>query len=115
MFRHTLWVVSHVNEAAALEQLLNEHPTFRHFKVVNVAGKNDADEQSENALDKVLNAIGELPEKTSTITISCGSLTTGVTVALGPQSSISKVATVLPPICRPFSAFSRLTKHLTAR
>ena len=81
MFRHTLWVVSHVNEAAALEQLLNEHPIFRHFKVVNVAGKNDADEQSENALDKVLNAIGELPEKTSTITISCGRLTTGVTVA----------------------------------
>jgi len=81
MFRHTLWVVSHVNEAAALEQLLNEHPTFRHFKIVNVAGKNDADEQSENALDKVLNAIGELPEKTSTITISCGRLTTGVTVA----------------------------------
>ena len=81
MFRHTLWVVSHVNEAAALEQLLNEHPTFRHFKVVNVAGKNDTDEQSENALDKVLNAIGELPEKTSTITISCGRLTTGVTVA----------------------------------
>lgn len=81
MFRHTLWVVSHVNEAAALEQLLNEHPTFKHFKVVNVAGKNDADEQSENALDKVLNAIGELPEKTSTITISCGRLTTGVTVA----------------------------------
>ena len=81
MFRHTLWVVSHVNEAAALEQLLNEHPIFKSFKVVNVAGKNDADEQSENALDKVLNAIGELPEKTSTITISCGRLTTGVTVA----------------------------------
>ena len=86
MFRHTLWVVSHVNEAAALEQLLNEHPTFRHFKVVNVAGKNDTDEQSENALDKVLNAIGELPEKTSTITISCGRLTTGVTVA--PWSAV---------------------------
>lgn len=81
MFRHTLWVVSHVNEAAALEQLLNEHPTFRHFNVVNVAGKNDTDEQSENALDKVLNAIGERPENTFTITISCGRLTTGVTVA----------------------------------
>lgn len=81
MFRHTLWVVSHVNEAAALQQLLNEHPIFKSFKVVNVAGKNDADEQSENALDKVLNAIGELPEQTSTITISCGRLTTGVTVA----------------------------------
>ena len=54
MFRHTLWVVSHVNEAAALEQLLNEHPTFKRFKVVNVAGKNDSDEQNENALDNFL-------------------------------------------------------------
>lgn len=86
MFRHTLWVVSHVNEAAALEQLLCEHNTFKHFTVVNVAGKNDTDELSDNALDKVLNAIGELPEKTSTITISCGRLTTGVTVA--PWSAV---------------------------
>ena len=81
MFRHTLWVVSHVNEAAALEQLLKEHKIFRHFDVVNVAGRNETDEQNENALDKVLKAIGDNPEKTSTITISCGRLTTGVTVA----------------------------------
>lgn len=80
-FRHTLWVVSHVNEAAALEQLLKEHKIFRRFNVVNVAGKSDTDEQNENALDKVLKAIGDNPEKTSTITISCGRLTTGVTVA----------------------------------
>ncbi len=81
MFRHTLWVVSHVNEAAALEHMLKEHKTFRRFDVVNVAGKSDTDEQNENALDKVLKAIGDNPEKTSTITISCGRLTTGVTVA----------------------------------
>lgn len=81
MFRHTLWVVSHVNEAAALEQLLKEHKIFRHFTIVNVAGRSETDEQNENALDKVLTAIGDNPEKTSTITISCGRLTTGVTVA----------------------------------
>lgn len=81
MFRHTLWVVSHINEAAALEQLLKEHKIFRHFDVVNVAGRSETDEQNENALDKVLKAIGDNPEKTSTITISCGRLTTGVTVA----------------------------------
>lgn len=81
MFRHTLWVVSHVNEAAALEQLLKEHKIFHHFDVVNVAGRSETDEQNENALDKVLKAIGDNPEKTSTITISCGRLTTGVTVA----------------------------------
>lgn len=79
-FRHTLWVVSHVDEAAALTQLLREHPVFKRFEIVNVAGKGDIDEQNENALDAVNNAIGELPEKTSTITISCGRLTTGVTV-----------------------------------
>lgn len=81
MFRHTLWVVSHVNEAAALEQLLKEHKIFRHFTIVNVAGRSETDEQNENALDKVLKAIGDNPEKASTITISCGRLTTGVTVA----------------------------------
>lgn len=79
-FRHTLWVVRHVDEAAALTQLLREHPVFKRFEIVNVAGKGDIDEQNENALDAVNNAIGELPEKTSTITISCGRLTTGVTV-----------------------------------
>ena len=81
MFRHTLWVVTYVSEAAALEQLLKEHKIFHHFDVVNVAGRSYTDEQNENALDKVLKAIGDNPEKTSTITISCGRLTTGVTVA----------------------------------
>lgn len=79
-FRHTFWVVSHVNEAAALEELLKKHPIFKRFNIINVAGRNDSDEQNENALDKVLTAIGESPEATSTITISCGRLTTGVTI-----------------------------------
>ena len=80
MFRHTLWVVTHVDEARALEQLLREHDTFRRFKIINVAGNSDEDETRENALDKVKNTIGDDPEKTATITISCGRLTTGVTV-----------------------------------
>lgn len=82
IFRHTFWVVSGVKEAKALETLLNEHPKLGHgrFKVINVAGEVETDEQNENALDKVINTIGQLPEQTSTITISCGRLTTGVTV-----------------------------------
>ncbi len=80
MFRHTLWVVSHIDEAKALETMLKEHPTFRRFKIVNVAGNVETDEQQETALDVVNSAIGEMPEKTWTITISCGRLTTGVTV-----------------------------------
>lgn len=83
MFRHTLWVVSHVDEAAALKQLLSEHPIFGDtdmFQIVNVAGRGDMDEQKEDALDVVKKAIGDMPEETATITISCGRLTTGVTV-----------------------------------
>ncbi|MBP3203755.1 MAG: Eco57I restriction-modification methylase domain-containing protein [Bacteroidales bacterium] len=82
-FRHTLWIVPGVKEAAALEMLLKNHPVFGEengFKVINVAGKSPEDEEKENALDRVINAIGKTPEDTYTITISCGRLTTGVTV-----------------------------------
>lgn len=80
MFRHTLWVVSHVNEAVALKNLLEEHPIFKRFNIINVAGNREEDERKSDALDKVKKAIGEYPEHTQTITISCGRLTTGVTV-----------------------------------
>ena len=80
-FRHTLWVVPGVSEAKALERLLNNHETFQNFKVENVAGNSEEDETRANALDKVLNAIGEDPTQDYTITISCGRLTTGVTVS----------------------------------
>lgn len=82
-FRHTLWIVPGVKEAAALEKLLKTHPVFGEengFKIINVAGKSPEDEEKENALDRVINAIGKTPEDTYTITISCGRLTTGVTV-----------------------------------
>ena len=80
-FRHTLWVVSYIYEAKALAALLRQHPKFKNrFKVINVAGNKESDEQMDNALDEVNRAIGEIPEQTATITISCGRLTTGVTV-----------------------------------
>ena len=79
-FNHTLWIVPGVKEAKALAQLLKEHETFSNFDIINVAGNSDDDEKSENALDLVLKKIGERPSETATITISCGRLTTGVTV-----------------------------------
>lgn len=81
-FRHTFWVVPGVTEARALSQLLKEHEIFggNPFKIVNVAGKGDSDEQRSDALDAVEKAMGEDPNQTATITISCGRLTTGVTV-----------------------------------
>ena len=88
-FRHTLWVVPGVKEAQALKKLLERTPlcTKLGFKVVNVAGNSEDDEQRGDALDKVLNAIGidkksgiDDSDQTRTITLSCGRLTTGVTV-----------------------------------
>ena len=80
-FNHTLWVVPGVKEAKALEELLNQHEVFGDFDaIINVAGNNDDDETRSDALDKVKKKIGDRPDQTYTITISCGRLTTGVTV-----------------------------------
>lgn len=80
IFRHTLWMVPGVKEARALSAMLQTHPVFQHFKVVNVAGDGDQDEESRDALETVEQAIGKDPDATRTITLSCGRLTTGVSV-----------------------------------
>lgn len=80
IFRHTLWMVPGVKEARALSAMLQTHPVFQHFKVVNVAGDGDQDEESRDALEAVEKAIGKDPDATRTITLSCGRLTTGVSV-----------------------------------
>lgn len=80
IFRHTLWMVPGVKEARALSAMLQTHPVFQYFKVVNVAGDGDQDEESRDALEAVEQAIGKDPDATRTITLSCGRLTTGVSV-----------------------------------
>ena len=82
VFRHTLWMVPGVKEAKALSALLQRHPVFQHFHIVNVAGDGDGDEDEENrdALLMVNETIGKDPDATRTITLSCGRLTTGVSV-----------------------------------
>lgn len=81
-FRHTLWMVPGVKEAKALSKMLKDHKIFGSggFKIVNVAGDGDEEEKYDDALKKVEEAITENPQNTRTITISCGKLTTGVTV-----------------------------------
>ena len=77
-FRHTFWIVPGIKEARALSKMLREHPNYQMFKIVNVAGTGDDD--GYEALEAVEKAIGDNPNETYTITISCGKLTTGVTV-----------------------------------
>lgn len=79
-FRHSLWMVPGVKEAKALSKLLKEHPVFGKFNIANVAGDGDEETNFKDALDLVRKAITDHPQDTYSITISCGRLTTGVTV-----------------------------------
>ena len=80
IFRHTLWLVPGVKVARALSAKLKTHPIFGMFQIVNVAGNGDEDEENAEALQMVNKAIGEDPDKTYTITLSCGRLTAGVSI-----------------------------------
>lgn len=79
MFRHTLWMVPGVKEAKALSELLRNHPVFKNFGIANVAGEGDKyeEEHSKDALALVRKTI---ENNKYSITLSCGKLTTGVTV-----------------------------------
>ncbi|MEG2018945.1 MAG: Eco57I restriction-modification methylase domain-containing protein [Synergistaceae bacterium] len=81
LFKHSLWMVPGIREAKALKNLMTRHPVFSNgqFDIVNIAGSND--EESFNALNSVRNAINTAEKLDRyTITLSCGKLTTGVTV-----------------------------------
>ena len=82
-FKHTFWMLPGVNEARALSEMLHAHPILGAFHIVNVAGEGDNSneydyEREQRALDQVKNAIAKYPN--GTITLSCGRLSTGVTV-----------------------------------
>ncbi len=81
LFKHTLWVLPGVKEAKALSKLLKSHSVFGNgsFNIVNVAGDGDEEEESKDALEKVQTAIANADDS-YTITLSCGRLTTGVTI-----------------------------------
>jgi len=80
IFRHTLWVLPGVRSAKAMSLLLRQHPIFGKYEIVNVAGDGDDDELKAEPLDLVEKAIGKNPLETFTITLTCGRLTTGVTI-----------------------------------
>ena len=80
IFRHTLWLVPGVKAARALSAKLQAHPVFGMFQIANVAGNGDEDEENAEALKMVNEKIGPDPDETYTITLSCGRLTTGVSI-----------------------------------
>lgn len=77
MFKHTFWILPGVKEARAFSAMLKKHPVFEKYEIVNVAGEGDQEQPYDDALKAVREAIGKYSH---TITLSCGKLTTGVTV-----------------------------------
>ena len=78
-FRHTFWILPGVKEGKALAEMLRTHPVFGNYEIVNVCGTED-EETKGDPLEAVREKIGDTPEESLTITLSCGKLTTGVTV-----------------------------------
>ncbi|HHT04519.1 MAG TPA: DEAD/DEAH box helicase family protein, partial [Bacteroidales bacterium] len=83
--KHTFWYVGNrVNSVKALEGLLKEDPVFKDYEIIIAAGNGKSFEEEENdfyanesSYNRVIDAISK-HEKT--ITLSCGQLTTGVTI-----------------------------------
>ena len=88
-FKHTFWLLPGVKEAAALKELLDEHEVFGTengmFHIINAAGDGNIEDKDGSALADVEdnirgNAKKNITKKEYTITLSCGKLTTGVSV-----------------------------------
>ncbi len=91
LFKHSLWMIPGVKEAKALSTIMKAHSVFGSdtFKIINVAGDGDEEEKPEDADEEekpedALSSVKKFIEKAGefryTITLSCGRLTTGVTV-----------------------------------
>ena len=84
VLNHTLWYLPNVASCFAMYNLLMQDNYFRGYKVIVCAGSKAG--IGLDALAPVQNAMGN-PLETKTITLSCGKLTTGVTVK--PWTSIA--------------------------
>lgn len=74
---HTFWFLPSVASCKAMGELLKNHPFYREYEVIVCAGSNAG--MGVEALKPVREAIKN-GFNTKTITLSCGKLTTGVTV-----------------------------------
>lgn len=77
VLNHTLWFLPNVAACYAMYNLLKEDHFFHDYKVIVCAGTKAG--IGVAALEPVQNAMGN-PLETKSITLSCGKLTTGVTV-----------------------------------
>lgn len=77
--QHTYWFLPNVAACNAMAKLLRKRQNrfFDNYKIIVAAGNSAG--MGAKAVDPVYEAMGD-PQKTNTITLSCGKLSTGVTV-----------------------------------
>ncbi len=80
LLNHTLWFLPNVAACHAMNNLLqqSQNKFYHDYKVIVCAGTEAG--SGADALPPVQNAMGDNPLESKTITLSCGKLTTGVTV-----------------------------------
>ena len=80
--RHTLWLLPSRAAAKALKSMLDKHPVFSEYNVLNIVNDNDNEVSGENDLDmqRVRRAITDKPSETKTIILTVRKLTTGVNI-----------------------------------
>ncbi len=76
--KHSLWLLPNRTKVIeAMEKLLNKHPVFGKFKIVNISGNSTDDEADKDAKKRVRDAIDH---NDHTITLTGQRLTTGASV-----------------------------------
>lgn len=83
--KHTFWYVGNrVESVKALEQLLKKDSVFKDYEIIVAAGDGRSFEEEENDIRANENSFKKVKEairdNDKTITLSCGQLTTGVTI-----------------------------------
>lgn len=77
--RHSLWLLNDIKSCKVMKEKLQQHPVFRNYQIILAAGHNST-AYGLKILTTIRQAIGNHPESTRTITLSCGQLTTGITM-----------------------------------
>jgi len=83
--KHTFWYVGNrVESVKALEQILKKDSIFKDYEIIVAAGNGQSFEEEENDIRGNENSFKRVKDAISkhdkTITLSCGQLTTGVTI-----------------------------------
>ena len=87
--RHTFWLLPSVSAVKTLKKLMQDEARdtpsrkiFSEYEIIDAAAKGDDEHQGKTALEKVKHTIGDSAKalESKSITLSCGQLTTGVTV-----------------------------------